>query len=395
MRKYIFIFGAILLGAIACNDIEEVSKTEPTADFSSIAMVTNTYPFDMPTSNIDYSSISNYQGRLRFSTHNDVINTIKDLETQYSLWNDAFNQYYGDLPVEELDSIDEEIQFNDELPAETFESTLNFSSLRDNIEQQVSVWLEDDELDEENDPEDHFIVDDEYRTVLNQNSEIIVGDTVFKLFSNGYIKIYDENGSLPTAINVTDDIHNGNLDPFDTTQSSLAVAPGVVVVVVLVAAHFAWRSGILSSNAGSTPGSSNPPPPGTTPSCDVKTLKSEIDFVRDGDRRIKWFLQISNFPWGNNALAKIKGFKKRKRNGWKKYKSYLAVRCHGNMREKFQGVSNINSCVAHPFDNTQNKKAKRLKAVGVDSGISTAEKHDVKGVYNGAGGISTSQSLDW
>ena len=114
---------AVVLGNAACNDIEKVSK-----DFnsSSIASVSNTFPFALPQSNIDYTSISNYQGRLRFISHQDVINTIQDLETQYNLWNTAFNQYYGDLPAEQLDSIDEAIQFNDELPAQTFESSLNF-----------------------------------------------------------------------------------------------------------------------------------------------------------------------------------------------------------------------------------------------------------------------------
>lgn len=64
------------------------------------------------------------------------------------------------------------------------------------------------------------------------------------------------------------------------------------------------------------------------------------------------------------------------------------------MREKFAS-NNVSSCKEHPFDNLQQKKRKKLKAVGVSSGITTADKGDVKGQYNGAGGISTTQVLDW
>lgn len=189
------------------------------------------------------------------------------------------------------------------------------------------MWLEEDELDEENDPDDHFIADDEYRTVLNPYSEIIVGDTVFKLFENSYIKIYDENGSIPTAINIADDIEDGNLDPFDTTQASIAAGTVVVIVVVGVAAVWAWKAGKLNIKSGNNPGGG---PTIGTPTCDVKTLRRKWDFKYNSsnDRRIKWVLRISNYPWGNNALAKIKGYKKRKRNGWKKYRSDLQVRCY-------------------------------------------------------------------
>lgn len=391
MKKYIFILMAVVLGITACNDTEEVEKD---FDSASVLSVSNPYPFSLPQSNINYSNISNYQGRLKFSNHQDVINTIQDLESQYNLWNDAFNQYYGDLPAEELDSIDQAIQFNDELPAETFESTLNFSSLRNNIEQQMSVWLLDDELDEENDPEDHFVVEDELRTVLNPNSELIVGDTVFKLFEDGYVKIYNENGSLPSAIAVADDIQNGNIDPFDTTSAPVIATGTVILVVVGVAVVgtyvWAWKNGKLNNTTG------NIPTPGiTNPACEVATLKKKKDKITVGDRRIKWVLKISNYPWGNIAVAKIKGYKQKNNGGWRKYKSDLDVRCYGNMREKDYGNLVSASCTPHPFDRIESEKAKKLKAVGVSSGVTTASKGDVKGDYIGAGGISTTQVLDW
>jgi hypothetical protein len=386
MKKNIFILMTIVLGIVACNDIEKVSED---LDSASIAMVTNTYPFDMPPSNIDYTSISTYQGRLRFTSHQDVINTIQDLETQYKLWNNSFNEYYGELPLEELDSIDEEIQFADELAAQTFESNLNFSSLRDIVEQQVSVWLENDELDEENDPDDHFIVEDELRTVLNPNSEIIVGDTVYKLYSDRYIKIH--SGSLATSIAVCDDISTGLLDPLDE-QSVVAV--GVVIIVVVGVAVWAWRAGTLNATAGNSGTGIGSPPPIGTPTCDVKTLRRKADKITVGDKRIKWVLKISNYPWANNAVAKIKGYKKRKRKGWKKYRSDLIVRCYGNMREKFK-ASNVRSCLAHNFDYTERDRAKKCKSIGFYSGVATADKGEVQGQYNGAGGISTSEVLDW
>lgn len=81
MKKLLIIFTAMVLGIVACNEkMEETIQTSTDFDSNSIAMTSNLFPFDLPQSNINYTNISNYQGRLRFASHQDVVNTIQDLE---------------------------------------------------------------------------------------------------------------------------------------------------------------------------------------------------------------------------------------------------------------------------------------------------------------------------
>lgn len=367
MKHSIFIFLAVVLGITACKDMEKAPVKE---GYSSVAVVVNSYPFDLPTSNINYASIENYQGRLRFESHQDIISTMQELEQEYIGWNNSFNEFYGNVSIEALDSIDDELALEDELPAINFESNLDFSSLRAYINGQVSMWLDNDILDEENDPDDHFIVDDEYRTILNINAEVIVKDTVYKLYNDKYITIHNE--TLDHSIEICDDINTGALN-LDVMNDDERETLGITIIL--------WKKG--SGSSGSSTGT-----------CDPKTLKNEKDFEFNNpkDKRIKWKLAIHNYPWGNNAVAKIKGYKKRKRRGWKKYRSQLTVQCYGKMTEK---DNKKNPCKKYDFDNTESEKSKKCKAVGVYSGIATAEKNDVKGHFNGAGGIQTSQTLDW
>jgi hypothetical protein len=321
-------------------------------------IATTSYGFDLPPSNISYSNISLYQGHLRFSSHQDVIETIDDLEIQYNSWNDSFLNYYQGIGEDSLDAIEDSIQFDDEYPAVVFENYYGFTSLRKVLHDSEEWYSENDTFELGIDPDEHFIMDDEYRTVLNAKAQLIVGDTVFKLYDDMYISVHS-GGTLDSSLAVVGQINSGELNIY-TLSGPQKQTLGIII--------YSW-------------GTPNPPV-----GCTPESMKKAKGKETDGTRRIKWRLRISNYAWGKNAVAKIKNQKKKK-NRWKKYRTDCSVRCWGAMVDTF--------CVDHVFDNTESKKRRKLKSVGVYNGYAASLPGKVKGDFNGAGGIQKSHTVVW
>lgn len=78
-----------------------------------------------------------------------------------------------------------------------FENDMGFNSLRKSIANQLNYLESIDALYDNNDPDDHFIVEDDLRTVLNPNCEVMVGNIIYT-FINPYIllKINDDWDAL-------------------------------------------------------------------------------------------------------------------------------------------------------------------------------------------------------
>jgi len=62
-----------------------------------------------------------------------------------------------------------------------FENQFQFNSLRKVVEAQIVSWLNNTTLDTLNDPDDHFIMDEELRTLLTPDCKVMIGGNVENL----------------------------------------------------------------------------------------------------------------------------------------------------------------------------------------------------------------------
>lgn len=137
-----------------------------------------------------------YTGKfLSFETLEDFQKTYDSLEQ--SLESNA--QYIKSKVgiVTDEDQIDAKFaQYNlDEFkPLIDFENQYNFTSLRKHLQQAEKNWLaiQGDVVDD-NDPDNHFIIDETLRTLLNENSEVMIAGNIIRLEDWGEIEILNQD----------------------------------------------------------------------------------------------------------------------------------------------------------------------------------------------------------
>ncbi len=158
---------AILFLTVACNK-EKLSL--PESESESITQNNS--------SNEEYCNL--YDGltldgdMLSFTSNDHVLEVLECLQYYYDQHLDEFEDLYGDLTDEEMEIIEEEIGFDDYLPLREFENTMGLSSLRNKIEEEEEIWLDDEELDETTDPDNHIVVDEVTRTIFNETGQLLV-----------------------------------------------------------------------------------------------------------------------------------------------------------------------------------------------------------------------------
>jgi hypothetical protein len=131
---------------------------------------------------------------------------------------DAFLDFYSDLDDEELRTKEKQINYRQEIPLIEFGNFFAYHSLFKKIDDDEKVWLANEELDETNDPDNHFIPERSTRAILNERSEVQVGNQVFKMNEFGYYIIDANNLS---ALN--------QIDEANSFEETLLV-PGVIFI---------------------------------------------------------------------------------------------------------------------------------------------------------------------
>jgi hypothetical protein len=311
---------------------------------------------DNPTGSVDQlatitksNSVQKVGGVLIFPDTAAVKNHLNTMESNLQAWDIQFENTYGHLSEIEIDSIIESIGYDEEQPLSDFESSLGFSSLRTKIKNDEENWLLNTAGEKiEDDPDNHYIVDEVVRSILNVYSEIGIGRSLYKFVENGYYEVTDGNFSTLRSLRSI---------PIDIT--------GMTNVLF-------FSDGDMKSGCNS--------------------MKSKADFKKSGSKRIKWVVSHMTYPWGRDAIAKTKNYKK-KNNRWKKYKSYCEAQAYGDI-----SGSSGNCSSSYTFNTTsgyyvfQNNK----KKVKHKMGVSTKTKSGwVKGYHKGAGGITHTSTLTW
>jgi len=269
------------------------------------------------------------------------------------------NQYQQSLePLFEGLSDDELVELAEnttivfEQPLLDFEALYNYNSLRKVLSEAEEEWLSHTEGEDINeDPDNHFILDDIFRVLLNEYVEIKIGNTYYKGTEEGWLEI--------PASNIV------GLLRLRTTDS-------------------------LSLNAGNQ----NQPMAG-----DCSSMKIKWGYQANGQRRIKWVIGHVTFPTsiGRYVIAKTKNYYKNNRNRWRKYATYCYVKAYGH-------ISGQDGNCETQFDfNPNNNYVLKPTARKVRHKILVSTKTKsgwVKGYHKGISstshaGIVYNSTLDW
>lgn len=306
-------------------------------------------PSILKSSGIQYNNIKLEQGLLYFGDMNVFKTTLSYLETATLDWDSSFVFQNSSLSIDSLNSYEEYIAFDCEKPLTDFEDYYSFSSLRKKINSDEELWLDNEILVDSLDPDNHFIIENVVRCILNEDSEIKIGDSIYKLVENGYFIV--TNGSF-----ITLNILKNNIENYDTISN-----------VVFIGDENLKGTNCLSNKR--------------------KEGKQENS---DGDRRIKWVVSHSTYPWSSKiALAKTKNYKKKRRR-WKKYRTACYAMVYGDIGSDGDCFTEVD------FNPDGDDNARVAKKVKHRIHVATNTKSGwIDGKHSGAGGVTTDSSLTW
>lgn len=131
---------------------------------------------------------------LTFQSVEHFIESQNYLDEQTEIWDDAFVQTYEYLDDDALNDMEVQTGHDDEQPLTDFENSLDFNSLRKKIIADEIPFLDNFDLDIEADPDNHHIVDDVIRAMVNENAEVKIGESIFIMREEATVQIID--GSL-------------------------------------------------------------------------------------------------------------------------------------------------------------------------------------------------------
>ncbi len=284
--------------------------------------------------------------------------TIENLETQIEAHNNSFDQLTIAMTNEQADEYADSIGFDEDKPLTDFENQYNFCSLRKKINTLESQWLEqqgDGNWNLEYNPDSYYVDDDVERTLLNEQSEVLIGTCetgyiLYKFYNWGHIQLPLSN--LTDLTNVLTQLNNGNYPlvlPINIYGSSL----NTVTQILNNSPYDCSAQPLVECPTVIYTEPTNSP----ANSCQDK-IKEKGENIFNSGRRILWkhkFIKLSNFITGGK-VTRIKSVTKsfKKKNGkWKKFRTSIAAGVTGAAYEDCTGEKAINE--------EKQKRRKRVK----------------------------------
>lgn len=272
------------------------------------------------------SRTSSVNGMLEFDDTATFLSTIEMLAKQAEDHDDAFVNKYDYLNDDDLEAKEIEIGHDVHQPFIDFENQFSgFTSLRKDIRTEQDRLIQSELLNDSNDPDNHYVFDDEIRTVLNEKAQVKIGKSLFQMTRFGYVEITD--GDFNTLAIV---------ESSDASQLNL---PNVVV-----------NGGYYGSSSAN-----NNNPPGTPTDC--RTDYDETNYkTTSSNRRIKGIQKLKGYSslWGSKIKAKTKYQKKRWWGGW------TAKRTRINAKIYEESVNRYCELPAYQ-DRSKTKRGKKVK----------------------------------
>lgn len=247
----------------ACKKEVQLKKEATNSGFDY--QVESKLPYSqIKTVKIDFGTTNGNKMMLSFPSMSTFKFAMNELKRQTMEYDKAFMKKYNNRSIEELNKKMEELQYNSEKPLLDFSAHYKFYNLYSQIEEREKTFLQQEELAIENDPDNHFIVEDEVRALLNTECEVMINDTIYKLTEKGYYAVCD--GNLASL----QELRNNGIN-----YTSL---PNVTFS-------------------------------GTDNSRDIcDTDKRNSDYKPVGNYRIKWVVSHWTHPWGRRVTAKLDNY---------------------------------------------------------------------------------------
>ncbi|MBI3135584.1 MAG: hypothetical protein HYZ14_12980 [Bacteroidetes bacterium] len=286
MKK--IIFSIALIGLLVCS-CEKDTTLQSTTEKGQTAEVNN--QFKTSSLDVPYASIRLENGILSFEDMESVRITLEALESQYLSHQEDFLTANIGLTGEQLTELENTVGFREYLPYETFESTLGFSSLRSSIQTLETAWLENNEvLNSEDDPDNHFVIEKPIRTILNTFCEMKIANQYYRFFNGGYVIILD-----------------GDILKLELLRRDLNEALTMQNVLI---------EGELNNDR--------------VAGCNSMQFDSYDAYNSSLTRRIKAQISHQTWPWNRYVLANTTNYKK-KNSGWDKIRTYTLSRAYGHI----------------------------------------------------------------
>lgn len=196
MNKSIFILFLIFSIITSCS--EDILENQDNATESHFRVMSKNN--NIISTHINNGTTSNCSSNILIFENFELVNeTLELLRNNYKNHDNRFVQSYSNLNNDELFEKELELNHNPYETFEEFENSLNFCSLRQELFSETRKWLNNQKtlegVDFMENPDNHFVFDLTERTILNEQNEIIIGDTLYKLDEKGYYKfsIEEEN----------------------------------------------------------------------------------------------------------------------------------------------------------------------------------------------------------
>jgi len=278
-------------------------------------------------------SIGQYKDMLDFPDVETFLTTLDELESNVERHDDAFLVIYGHLSDDDLDEKEDSVGFDEDKPLKDFENAFpGFNSLRKNLRLKEEEWLSNEELDDKNDPDNHYIFDDELRTVVNTLGNVKIGDKLYHITRFGYVTVAKGDFSLLNIIAEADANDYAHLDNVDISGGYTG----------------GGSSGNYNDNGGDSSGS-------TGATCRLGFDRSRY-YYPSSSRRLKGKQKLSspNGIWGSRVKSKTVHYKK-KRGRWK--------RRRGRITAEIRGEAVNQNCLLPSIQN--DSKTRRRRSVKV------------------------------
>jgi hypothetical protein len=244
---------------------------------------------------------------------------------------DAFENANSTLTDEQFELLSIKTGFNEDAPMIRFEEDLAFCSLRKYIYNKETYWLSqqgDGEWDLSTDPDSHFIDDDTERALLNQGSEVIIGDlktgyVIYKFYEWGVVEIHNNDFVALQQMNTTGTIptNNPNVQAVNNTTSKYCTTE----------------------------------------------VERRNSFDTGGNTKIKTLDKTKNFSgapaiWKSSKIKSKTKYYRKKAGIWTRGKTTITAGFEGNYLEGNYFAEAGNCGVEVPLDETRTKRRSKVKA---------------------------------
>ena len=301
-------------------------------------------------------------------------NYVEVLETQVEAWDDAFLAQWGHLDDDALNDKEEALNFDSEKPLTDFENQLGLTSLRQKYLEKEELWLNNEVLDDANDPDNDpvFNFDDSEMALLNNLGGLEIGSTIYKQLNkneiasiNGKTMVSKDHTAFPhlydgAYISIIDGNFNTLID-FNNGDYSVLQNDNVVVNT------------------------------GTQASC-KNTIRLNRKFYPADKRRIKALIKVTSprlFNSHGKVKTKIKSYRW-KQSRWKKYRTHITTGIKGNVYER----CDVSPVFVDDMRSTKRKKKRVFKYINKNWSNHYVKKGELKGIYIQKG-IKTEMVLTW